>query len=444
MASLPSFSALDWLHLAAWVTGILAAVQAVLLVIHTVEHGRYLGRRLTGRPWIHPSGHAAVFVPCKGVDLGLAANLRPLFEQDYADYRLVFIVQSRDDPACALIWELIHAHPHVHAQLIVAGRASKCGQKVHGLLRATEPLPADVRYLAFADSDVCPSPTWLRQMIERLLTRPDTGAVTGYRWMLPQRSSLSALLVANLNNAIAALFTSGGHHLLWGGCWAIRRELFDSLGIRAAWQGVLSDDLAASTAILRAGLRIKFEPLCMLPTRLSGDASGMFEFLYRQHFMLSHYAPRWSQGLLAAAVLTVGGYALPSVAALAAYGSTGRWPAGLLVMLGLVYALQVVRGLLRAGLARRYFPEHRRALAASGWFDTLVGPLPAAFNLVVLVAARFGRRVQWRQIGYTVDRQGTVISVTHGRRAGRRNGRHAGQPQPAAGSRSRIASEAAA
>ncbi|HEY5314749.1 MAG TPA: glycosyltransferase, partial [Pirellulales bacterium] len=357
-----------------------------------------------------------VFVPCKGLDPGLADNLRPLFEQDYANYRLVFIVESREDPACGVVRSLIDEHPHVAARLLVAGRARTCGQKVHNLLRATERLSPDVQFLAFADSDVRTSATWLRRMIERLVTRADTGAVTGYRWLLPQRHSPAGLVLASLNSAIATLFTSGGHHLLWGGCWAMRRERFESLEIRAAWCGVLSDDVAASRAIHRAGLRIKFEPTCMLASAWDGDCASMFEFLYRQHFMLWRYAPRWSLAMLACMLVGVCGFWAPAAAALLAYCRSGQWSWVLLGPLGLVYGLNVARGRLRAALARRYFPEQRRRLAVAGWFDTFAGPLTAVITLSAMLAAAFGRRVRWRQVSYLVDGAGAVLSVEHGTR----------------------------
>ena len=154
---------LFWNRLAS-VAAALALVQAVLLLIQTVEHRRYL-RQPAGEPAaLRPTGPAVVFVPCKGLDLGLADNLRPLFEQDYADYRLVFVVESLRGfglrARSARCWPNIRASPP--AWWSPAGPRS-CGQKVHNLLRATEQLADDVRFLAFADSDVRPSPTWLRR-----------------------------------------------------------------------------------------------------------------------------------------------------------------------------------------------------------------------------------------------------------------------------------------
>ena len=78
-----------------------------------------------------PDDAIAIFVPCKGNDDDLAANLRPMFEQDHPNYELVFIVESIADEAYAPIQRLIAEHPHQHARLVVAGLATDSGQKVH-------------------------------------------------------------------------------------------------------------------------------------------------------------------------------------------------------------------------------------------------------------------------------------------------------------------------
>ena len=126
IATLESLSLLDCL---AWGAALLALVQAVLLVIQTVEHRRFCKRRLQSQPRLHPTGPAVVVVPCKGLDLGLAENLQPLFEQDYANYRLVFVVESLDDSACLPIRSLLAEYPRVDASLLAAGRTTSCGQK---------------------------------------------------------------------------------------------------------------------------------------------------------------------------------------------------------------------------------------------------------------------------------------------------------------------------
>ena len=115
-----------------------------------------------------PTGRVALFAPCKGLDIDLEANLRALLEQDYDDYEITFIVESTDDPACPAIRRAMATHSSVPARVVVAGRATDSGQKVHNLRVATEHLSRQIKYLAFVDSDARPRPQWLRSLVSRL------------------------------------------------------------------------------------------------------------------------------------------------------------------------------------------------------------------------------------------------------------------------------------
>ena len=136
--------------------------SAGLLTFQTFEHRRSRAAAYAARSGAHPHRHVALFVPCKGSDADLEANLRPLFEQDHASYELVFVVESDDDPACPPIRpvDALSIPPSAAAGHGRPGDHS--GQKVHNLLAATEDLPPERRILAFADADIRPPRDWLR------------------------------------------------------------------------------------------------------------------------------------------------------------------------------------------------------------------------------------------------------------------------------------------
>ena len=197
-----------------------ALLLSVLLTVQTWEHRRYARSCMRGRDRHWPTGRAAVLVPCKGVDVDLDGNLAALFRQDYRDFELVFVVEDRDDPACAVIDRLIAGHPNVRARRIVAGRSSQSGQKVHNLRAGVAALGPDVQYLAFVDSDAAPRREWLRLLLARL-SRPEIGATTGYRWFIPARPSLANYLLYSMNCGVMMLLGLRGQHWVWGGSWAI-------------------------------------------------------------------------------------------------------------------------------------------------------------------------------------------------------------------------------
>ncbi len=388
----------------------LAVVQAVLVAVQTWEHRRFARSRLSRLDQRRPTGRAVVIAPCRGWDVGLEENLRSLFRQDYDEYELRFVVESTEDPVFAVIRRLIAAHPTVDAQVIVAGPAERSGQKVHNLRVATADLPAEVRYLAFVDSDARLRRQWLRALVDRL-DHPEAGAATGYRWFVPGRPSLANHLLSSVNSFVAVLFGSHSPTVVWGGSWAIRREMFEALGLREAWEGTVSDDLVVARLLRRARLRVLFEPACMVVSPLETSLSEMFWFVRRQYLMGRFYLPGW--WALALVLTTLAG--LPLLGSLGMLGwclATGsRWawlPAGVCAAL---YGLNVVAGWFRQDLVRVYFPHLRGPLRRARRFEVWMGPLVTLVNWIELLGSVFGRQVTWRSIRYRLHRDGQVASI---------------------------------
>lgn len=385
-------------------------VLAALVALQTWEHRRFARSRLAHLDEHPQEGPALVVAPCRGMDEGLEENLRSLFGQDYQHYQIRFVVESLDDPAYPVILRLMAAHPHVPACVIVAGRASQCGQKVHNLRAATADVPPHVRYLAFVDSDARVRRQWLRALLEGL-EDPKVGAVTGYRWFVPGRASLGNHLVYSINASSAVFFGLHSPTVVWGGSWAMRRELFEALGLRQAWQGTLSDDLVASRLLRQAGLCVLFEPACMVLSPLDGTLRELSRFVRRQYLMGRLYLrPWWALALLLTTLAS-----LPHIASLGvlvwclASGSAWGWLAAGLS--GLLYGFSALGGWFRQGFVRVYFPQLDAALRGARRFEIWAGPLVALANWLHLFGSTFGRHVTWRGIRYRLAPDGQVLEI---------------------------------
>ncbi len=269
-----------------------AVGQAILLGLQAWEQRRYVRSCMRTLDQRRPSGRALVLAPCKGADAELEANLRALFRQDYGDYEIALIVEDAADAAAPIIRRVIAEHPTVAARLIVAGRAETSGQKVHNIRAATADLAAEIRALVFVDSDARPRRQWLRLAVARL-AEPGVAAATGYRWFVPKRPSLANGLLYSVNATIMSLFSRDNQYMVWGGSWAIRREIFDSVGLHRAWEGTLSDDLVASRELRRAKCRVRFEPACVNASPLDASLPEAISFLRRQYLITRHYTPGW-------------------------------------------------------------------------------------------------------------------------------------------------------
>lgn len=396
----------------AWLLVVAAAIaQFALITWKLWENRRFARSRL-----LRPVGHryeprVALIAPCKGLDPEIADNLRPLLRQEYPNYQVIFVVDSADDPVCGTLRRLMMQYPCVPARLMVSGAATDTGQKVHSLRAATAELPDDIEVLAFVDSDARPRADWLRRMVARL-DRREIGAVTGYRWFVPTRLSAAQLLLYSINSSVASGVGPGGHHLVWGGSWAIRREVFERLGLRDAWRKTLSDDLVATRVLRRAGLRVDFEPACMVASPIDGGWRQALSFVRRQYVIARFYTPRWWLLALAAATLGVvtfwGGLCL--TAAAASRGSGDAWlPA---TVCTLFYAATVLRGYQRRALMRVFLPERQPRLEAAAWVELWMGPLVGLAHWLSIVSSLAGRELQWRGVRYRIDRGGQIEIVS--------------------------------
>jgi len=416
------------MELLAWTAyltlALLALGQAALLALQTWEHRRY-ARSCTRRIGdLTARGRAAVLAPCKGLDVSMAENLRALFCQDYADYELVFIVESDDDPAVEAIRRAMAEHPEVDARIVVAGCATDCGQKVHNLRAGTAGLPQHIEYLAFVDSDAGPRPEWLRTLVARLAESDKTAAVTGYRWLLPERPTLANCLLYSINSGVMALFGRSSHYLVWGGSWGIRREAFEAIGLREAWAGTLSDDLVATRELRRAGRRVRFEPGCVVGSPVDYSLADVFRFVRRQYLVGRNYAPDWWLFGLAATTLSALAW-LGNLAAIAVSWAHGVLPLWLpLGVTAVLYALSVQRGWVRQSLIGergresllqstiRAVPEKdSRPLSAAVRFDIWANPLGALAGWLGVLGSLVGRRITWRGISYRMLPGGRISAV---------------------------------
>lgn len=397
---------------------LVSLVLSFLLTILVGENARFVSSRMEcyasgDGP---PTPPVTLVVPVKGPDLELEQNLAALLQLDYPDYELRFVVEAETDPAVPLIRQLVRQAEQgrgtfegrrIPAQLVIAGLSNTCGQKVHNLREATESTNPN-RVLAFADADARPGRPWLRQLLSQLSWNDEIGASSGYRWMVPENLSLPNLILYAANSAVAALPGRHALNLVWGGSWAIRADVFESIEIRDAWRGTLSDDLVATRVLWDAGLRIEYEPGCLCASPVNVNWSQMLEFLRRQFLICRRYTPRhWLGGLVYSSLVQ-----LPLILNLAlaivfvASGEPTWWIPG--ATAALLYGFSSWRAATRQRMARTCLPPHADKLAAAGWFDILLGPLAGVVTWATLISSCFGTCIRWRGNRYRIHRGGQI------------------------------------
>jgi cellulose synthase/poly-beta-1,6-N-acetylglucosamine synthase-like glycosyltransferase len=377
---------LIWIAFA--LAGGLAIGQSAVALLAVLAFRRSVLRRLSEPPPDY-APRALVLLPCKGVDDRLEHTIRELLAQNYPAYRVCVCVDSPDDPAKSLAERLAAGSPGV-LTTVVSAPATRRAQKIENLLAGIAAAGDWPEVYAFIDSDAVPHANWLRHLAGPL-DSPDLGACTGFRWYPPGRRLVT--IIRSTWNAVSMTWM-GDHkqNFCWGGSMAVRRATFDSLDIRARWDNALSEDYQVTRTVRRASLAIRFVPQCVIPC--DGDASwpAFLTFARRQLIITRVCEPRlWATAVVVSVNFTLGYVA--SFAMLAYGGLTYHRSAmaAALAVLGVMYAINVPRAIVRQVTVARLVPPDAR----SRWMwllDVLTSPLLAIVNTGLMIASGLTNR----------------------------------------------------
>src|SRR5262245_28880290 len=199
-----------------YILAVIAILQGIITLLDGIRTARHI-RMFRPRRGSHE--RAVVFCPCKGADAEFNKNIQSILGQDYPNYEVHFIVESPDDPACAVLRDLNQA-------VLVAGRATNQGQKVHNLSFAVSHAgvgrAGDI--YVFCDSDARFPSNWLSRLVSPL---DSTNVTTGYRWYVANRFHFPTLMRSAWNAASLGILGDHDRNFAWGGSTAIRRDTFD-------------------------------------------------------------------------------------------------------------------------------------------------------------------------------------------------------------------------
>jgi len=349
-----------------------------------------------------------VIVAVKGHDVEFDHFLEHLFAQDYPFFRVIFAVESVDDPAVAPI-EAWRAKLPGRVTLVVAGLCQNEGQKTTNLRAALAHVTAGDEIVVFADADIRPLRDWLKRLVAPLVRR-EADIVSGIPWLVVKDRSLSSFVMASMAMTMVTVPRLPFLNAAWGGSTAMWRERCEALDLRQAWKGTLCDDLHLTALARRAGCVI-VAPREMLPrlfvtTRGFGDVAAdalRWMMFFRMYMPAAYFL------LLVGFTFAASGWIVALVGALAAQ------PTAIAALLAAL-ALAVLRTAGRATIAVRLWGK-------SGWLenrpffllDPLVTPLAAMLNALYGWRALFLRRTTWAGITYDVrgPQQTEVLARRH-------------------------------
>lgn len=356
---------------------------------------------------------ATIIVPCKGLDNGLEDNLFAILQQGYSRFEVIFVVDSKDDPACTAIETVLHkSRPEgIGAGLVVASRSIDSSQKVENLREAILHASDESETFVFVDSDTRPNRDWLKCLVAPL-ENETVGAATGYRWFISERASFGSELRAVWNASIAsALGPNRKSNFCWGGSTAIRRSTFERLNMRERWRGTLSDDFALTKAVREAGMNIYFVPQALTASIGNSSLIETIEFTNRQMKITRVYAPDlWLLSLFGAIVFNL---VILSSLLIVIFSRRNDLSMFLAIFtLVIVTLCSAGKSWLRLKAVALVLTERWPAVNRQ-WFTqiTLWSISPLLF-LINCVTATFSRRMTWRGIRYELKSPTETVIIT--------------------------------
>jgi ceramide glucosyltransferase len=377
----------------------LAVVQIAVgayLIWQGLQWLGYARRRMFTDPGFN-APRVAVLCPCKGVEPGLERNLVSLTEFSHQNYEIFFILALGSDPAHGIV-KRVAAASRPKAHVIIAEAPEECGEKVNNLRVAIEQLSPDFEILVFADSDGCPGKNWL-QRLTAPLADARVGATTTMRWLIPNRANLASALLAAWNAPIVTMLTEKGKNFCWGGGTAIRRSVFEQIGVLDDWRTSVSDDYSLTSALERTRRSILFVPECLTVSFVETDFAGLLEFTNRQILITRVYSEKMWRIAAATHLL----YCVTVVLGLAlALGDVlAQLPALHIVALTFfILLLSAIRAGLRVAAVTEILPAFRAQIMSASWIYILLTAAVPFLYLTNFINSLITRKIRWRDVQY--------------------------------------------
>ena len=404
---------------------------------------RRYGRRKP-RP-LEYSPSAVIIIAIKGTDEHLGHLLEGMLTQTYPAYRVVFIVETKQDPTFDHLRRMLEVWtdgppveqvpldtsvvraPHekdvpvddVHVltwtrlrrdrvsaglrslQLVVAGLSHNEAQKIHGQRVTLKTLADEDEALVFADADAAMGPDWLGRLVQPL-GRQSVGLTTAWRWIVPADgadANLPTKIAAIGNASTVTLMGHNDRNYAWGGSMAMRREVADEIDLGEWWRGCINDDVSVSRAIKQLPKRLYMIAGMFVISSDRYTWRSLMTFGRRQHLFTKTYAPHvWGTCCFGLGLYTIG--FLATAVKLLSFTAGWGWAAGVLV---LVSICDIGRAAARHALVQYILPADARQKLEGVWnLERFGTPLWMAVHFAISVSAIYRQRFKWGGIVYRV------------------------------------------
>lgn len=352
-------------------------------------------RRELAKPRSEYTPFCSIIAPCKGLDHDLEKNLEALFEQNFPNYEIIFVVDSETDEAVSVIRTLKSKIKIQKSKLVIANKTTESSQKVENLREAVLHAANESKVFVFVDSDARPNKDWLRNLIAPLQDEK-IGCASGYRWFIGKNFSPATEMRAVWNASIAsALGANIENNFCWGGSMAIRREIFEKIGMREKWHGVLSDDFAMTRAMKEANLPIYHVPQSLTASVENCTFFQMLEFTTRQMKITRVYGTKfWVMSFIGSGLFNL---VMLMSFLLLILGVSFWFP---LITILLVSIFSIGKSWLRLNAVKLILQDYEQELNRQFWTQNTLWLFAPPLFFYNCVCALLSRKIIWRGIKY--------------------------------------------
>jgi ceramide glucosyltransferase len=375
---------------------LIVPLAAWLIVSAVACFGVYIAQRERSPASVGEIERTVLIVPVRGIPAYLPELWRGICAQTRRPARVIFAVESTQDPAYARLQKLTGGPP---VEVVVAGAATRRGQKIHNMLAALGRLEPTDAIVIFADSDIAPAADWLARLL-RDLDSQHIGMTSGYRWLIPTDERWSTAFVCIVNASIASTPRDSKWANAWGGSMALRRHTIDALTLPTLWDRAVSDDLTISPAVRALGGKVRSPRDALVPALASYSWKDAIVFGRRQYLFTRTHAPQlW---IVAAAATTIPLVGWATALPLALMGN--KLAIGTIVV---AYALDYTRARLRERIPRNLWGVESQPRIK--WLDRWATPAWLALHAAVIWSTLFGRTIRWAGRTYRIDAKQRLV-----------------------------------
>lgn len=262
-----------------WIVWTAMAVAALCFTLYVAIGGKRLRRQdTTPFPRTIQWPRATVIIPVKSIHAVMEEALLSLLRQDYPDFEVIFVTESKQDQAVGVIKALLRRfsgtgkgkekRQPTKLKHVVSGTSHNCGQKNHNLLAGVRNARRASTVYVFCDSSHLAPSDWLRHLLAPIALG-NKHVTTGYHYCTPQENGFHAwgktmnVLAMNLLQEIPFVTQP------WGGNMAIRRTTFEEMGIAECWANNVVDDVSLAACLERNSVKAAPVIGARMETRLS-------------------------------------------------------------------------------------------------------------------------------------------------------------------------------